>query len=100
MKFVGQLIKNMKVFAGKYIRMRKKIDGIAKDSESNLAVVIDLDETVLDNSQYQVERSRRWLAFYSESWSKWVQRREAGLVPAPKGFLNRARELGLKIVFE
>ena len=46
----------MKVFAGKYIRMRKKkIDGIAKDSESNLAVVIDLDETVLDNSQYQVE---------------------------------------------
>ena len=82
-----------------YTHAQEKIDGIAKDSESNLAVVIDLDETVLDNSQYQVERSRSGLRFTQESWSKWVQRREAGLVPGAKGFLKRARELGLKLVF-
>ena len=82
-----------------YTHAKEKIGGIAKDSESNLAVVIDLDETVLDNSQYQVERSRSGLRFTQESWSKWVQRREAGLVPGAKGFLKRARELGLKIVF-
>ena len=82
-----------------YTHAKEKIDRIAKDSESNLAVVIDLDETVLDNSQYQVERSRSGLRFTQESWSKWVQRREAGLVPGAKGFLKRARELGLKIVF-
>ena len=82
-----------------YTHAKEKIDGIAKDSDSNLAVVIDLDETVLDNSQYQVERSRSGLRFTQESWSKWVQRREAGLVPGAKDFLKRARELGLKIVF-
>ena len=82
-----------------YTHAKEKIGEIAKGSDSNLAVVIDLDETVLDNSQYQVERSRSGLNFTQESWSKWVQRREASLVPGAKGFLNRARELGFKIIF-
>ena len=82
-----------------YTHAKEKIGKIAKDSDSNLAVVIDLDETVLDNSQYQVERSRSGLSFTQETWSKWVQRREASLVPGAKGFLNRARELGFKIIF-
>ena len=43
----------------------------AKGGKSKLAVVVDLDETVLDNSQYQVEGGMRF-EFYSNSWSNWV----------------------------
>ena len=62
-------------------------------------MVIDLDETVLDNSQYQVERLKLGLGFTQESWSEWVNREEAGLLPGAKAFLKRARKLGLQVVY-
>ena len=63
------------------------------------AVVVDLDETVLDNSQYQVERWRDKLEFTQESWSKWVRRKEAKLVPGAGGFLTAVRENGVRVIF-
>ena len=38
---------------------------------------MDLDETVLNNSQYQVEISRKGETFNMKSWAKWVNRSEA-----------------------
>jgi len=63
------------------------------------ALVMDLDETVLDNSKYQVERFRLNLGFTQESWSDWVGRREAGLVPGAKAFIEKVRMHRVKIVF-
>ena len=51
-------------------------------NSSGGAVVMDLDETVLDNSLYQVEPSCR-IGVTQDSWSVWVKREEAGLVPGP-----------------
>jgi 5'-nucleotidase (lipoprotein e(P4) family) len=65
----------------------------------NLAVVVDLDETVLDNSLYQVERWKAGLSFTQDSWSDWVNRKEAGLVPGAKAFLNTVRKKGVRVVF-
>ena len=55
--------------------------GLLKVSKSNdknkkLAVVVDLDETILDNSTYQVERWKMGLGFTQESWSDWVNRKK------------------------
>ena len=61
------------------------------------AVVLDADETVLDNSRYQVERERAGLGFDSESWRAWTARREAMPLPGAKTFLDRVRNLGGKI---
>lgn len=82
-----------------YHQAEEKISQQAKQEQGNLAVVIDLDETVLDNSQYQVERLKLGLGFTQESWSAWVNREEAGLVPGAKAFLQRARKLGLQVVY-
>jgi 5'-nucleotidase (lipoprotein e(P4) family) len=82
-----------------YRQAEEKISQQAKQERGNLAVVIDLDETVLDNSQYQVERLKLGLGFTQESWSEWVNREEAGLVPGAKAFLKRARKLGLQVVY-
>jgi len=64
-----------------------------------LAVVVDLDETVLDNSLYQVERWKAGLSFTQDSWSEWVNREEAGLVPGAKEFLKAVRKKGVRVVF-
>jgi 5'-nucleotidase (lipoprotein e(P4) family) len=61
------------------------------------AVVLDADETILDNSIYQVERFRAGLGFTQESWTAWVRRREATPLPGAARFIARVRELGGRI---
>ena len=61
------------------------------------AVVLDADETVLNNATYQLERARQGLAFTQESWTAWVRRREATPVPGAATFLGRVRALGGRI---
>jgi 5'-nucleotidase (lipoprotein e(P4) family) len=60
-------------------------------------VVLDADETVLNNSQYQLERAKLGLGFTSETWNAWVKRREATPLPGAAAFLARVRALGGKI---
>lgn len=61
------------------------------------AVVLDADETVIDNSLYQLERARAGLGFDRESWRAWTARREALPLPGAAAFLARVRELGGRI---
>ena len=68
-------------------------------NSDNLAVVVDLDETVLDNSLYQVERWKAGLSFTQDSWSEWVNREETGLVPGAKDFLKALRKKRVRVVF-
>ena len=70
-----------------------------KPDKPNLAIVMDLDETVLDNSRYQVERAKLDLGFTQESWSEWVRRKEAGLVPGAKTFIDKTRAFSVRLVF-
>jgi len=51
-------------------------------------VVMDVDETVLDNSNYQKEREHHGLGYSPESWTEWVKREEATLVPGVDGFIH------------
>ena len=57
-------------------------------------VVLDVDETVLDNSQYQVELDRSGARYSPASWSAWVQREEAAFVPGAADFIQAVYELG------
>ena len=70
---------------------------VAKMPAGSWAVILDADETVLDNSLYQLERAKIGQAFTPESWSLWVKRREATPVPGAAGFLSRVRALGGKV---
>jgi 5'-nucleotidase (lipoprotein e(P4) family) len=58
------------------------------------AVVLDVDETVLDNSPYQVELYERGETFSPKTWAEWVNRMEAKAVPGAKAFLDSVRTLG------
>ena len=61
------------------------------------AVVLDADETVIDNSAYEVEQVDRHLPFDAKSWHAWTARREAVALPGAAGFLSRVHALGGKI---
>ena len=41
------------------------------------AVVLDIDETTLDNSTYQLERAAYGVPYDDKTWDAWVERREA-----------------------
>lgn len=61
------------------------------------AVILDADETVISNLQYQIERHRAGAAFSPESWNAWVRRREATALPGAAQFLARVHALGGRI---
>jgi 5'-nucleotidase (lipoprotein e(P4) family) len=66
---------------------------------NNYAVIMDLDETVLDNSDYQVGLFERNESFNMNSWAKWVEREEAKLVPGAKEYIELLRKNNIQIIF-
>lgn len=63
------------------------------------AVVLDVDETVLDNSPYQARLVRQGTQYDTETWAGWVDERAARAVPGAAGFLDAASERGITIVY-
>jgi 5'-nucleotidase (lipoprotein e(P4) family) len=63
------------------------------------AVMLDVDETVLDNTLYQLERAAYHLPFDTASWNAWVRRARADTLPGVAGFLARVRALGGRVAF-
>ncbi len=66
----------------------------AKEETRNWTVVLDVDETVLNNVQYEVERAALDSVFSRASWTAWVRREEATPVPGVSEFIERVRTLG------
>ena len=62
------------------------------------AVVLDADETVIDNSIYQQERAQLHAGYTAESWTAWVKRREATALPGAVAFLRKVHEAGGRVV--
>lgn len=76
-------------------RLRAVADTLAA---TNWAVVLDADETVLDNSLYQRERAEAGLSYTRESWNAWVRREAAPALPGAVAFTGLVRELGGRVV--
>ncbi|MEM1094230.1 MAG: HAD family acid phosphatase [Bacteroidota bacterium] len=62
------------------------------------AVVLDADETLLDNSLYQRERAEAGLEFTPESWNAWVRREAATALPGAVAFTELVAALGGRVV--
>jgi 5'-nucleotidase (lipoprotein e(P4) family) len=58
------------------------------------AVILDADETVIDNSLYQRERAVLGLAYNRESWTEWCERRVAPPLPGAVAFLQKVHAMG------
>lgn len=61
------------------------------------AVVLDADETVLDNSVFQRDLARGTAPFTEDLWAAFVRQRSAVPVPGARAFLEKVKELGGRI---
>ena len=77
----------------------EKINSLDYDQNKHYAVVLDLDETVLDNSQYQIELNRNNESFNMKSWAKWVLREEAKLVPGAYEYIKLLHQKNIQIIY-
>lgn len=75
-------------------RIRAEAAGRAPGS---WAVVLDGDETVLDNGEYQQRLAETGTSFRSETWYAWAREEAAGAVPGARGFLQIVHSLGGRI---
>lgn len=91
-----------------YAALARQIYRIATDAVTRAAqaagrhgwaVVLDIDETALDNSAYELERAAYNQPFDAASFSAWVRRRESGAVPGAGGFVAAVRRAGGRIAW-
>lgn len=64
-----------------------------------VAVILDLDETVLDNSPYDADLVRAGQQSSDEAWRRWVERAKAEAVPGAAQFLGYAQQRGVAIFY-
>lgn len=72
---------------------------LKKHHNKPYAIVLDIDETVLDNSPYQVQNIKDGTGFNPKTWDEWVQLGVAKAVPGAKEFLNFANKNKVKIYY-
>lgn len=73
--------------------LERRAAGLARD---RWAVVLDADETVLDNSPYQ--QAQRGAPFDTGSWNAWVRRGEAAALAGAPAFTQRVKALGGRVM--
>ena len=63
------------------------------------AVILDLDETVLDNSPFEARLIAQRTTFNQPMWEQWVQEASAQAVPGVLEFIAEARKKGVALFF-
>jgi len=63
------------------------------------AVVLDVDETVLDNSSFEAQLIVEDAVFETEAWHEWCRREEALPVPGAVEFTQYAAEKGVAVFY-
>ncbi len=61
------------------------------------AVVMDADETVLDNSEFERRIAEEGIPFEEPLWDEWVLEEDAGLIPGAAEFIHRGQGLGGRV---
>jgi 5'-nucleotidase (lipoprotein e(P4) family) len=64
-----------------------------------LAIVTDIDETVLDNSPYDAQRAINNLEYDAQSWKHWTAKGECDTVAGAPSFFKYAASKGVSIFY-
>jgi acid phosphatase len=73
----------------------------ARAGEKQPAVVLDLDETVLDNSPFQTFLDRERLPYSDRYWEDWEENYpdEVDVIPGAREFITEAQKKGVIVVY-
>ena len=83
-----------------YNTARDRLEEILREADdpSALAIVLDLDETVLDNSPYEAKCVLDNIS-YPTGWDEWMYAADADAIPGAVEFLTRAKTTGVQIFY-
>ena len=83
-----------------YNAAKNKLDiELSKNIDETLAIVADLDETILNNTPYNEMLIEENTSFNQENWSDWVNKKNATAVPGSLDFFNYADSKGVEIIY-
>ena len=82
-------------------RLEEKTSAFDEKPSQNLppAIIFDLDETLLDNSEYQNMLFASESTYKKASWNEWVNRIETPAMPGAKEFLEFAKSKGVALFY-
>jgi len=72
---------------------------LARPHDKPAAVIVDIDETVLDNSPFQMENIGQGITYKSRNWKLWSERAEAIALPGSVDFLRHAVDLKCEVYY-
>ncbi|MEO6151031.1 MAG: HAD family acid phosphatase, partial [Mucilaginibacter sp.] len=83
-----------------YNLARLRLDAALKiRGKKPLAIVTDIDETLLDNSPYDAARAIKNLDFDLPGWKAWTAKGIADTVPGAPSFLKYAASKGVTVFY-
>jgi 5'-nucleotidase (lipoprotein e(P4) family) len=82
-------------------QLRQRLASIPVEETKRPAVVMDLDETVLDNGGYETFVDRERMNFTPATWSEWEKNHADEVIPIPgaKEFIQYAEQNGVAVVY-
>lgn len=90
------------VTTGIYSAATAALEGIVSTGvspERGRAVVLDVDETVLDNAAYQAQLVLDDETYSGDSWDAWIALEAADAVPGAVDFVRTAQARGFQVAF-
>lgn len=63
------------------------------------AIILDVDETILDNSPYQAQLIKNDKSFELVTWDEWVRLKSAKAIPGAVEFINAALKNNVRIIY-
>lgn len=76
-----------------------RIQNMEFEGEQPLAIITDIDETVLDNSPYSGMQVEKDLDFDKADWKVWGEQESAKALPGAIEFFNLADSLGIEVFY-
>jgi 5'-nucleotidase (lipoprotein e(P4) family) len=83
-----------------YNMAKLKIDkALINSSKEPLAIIADIDETVLNNLPYNEMLIETGESFSQKTWSEWVNNQEATPIPGALDFFNYVEDQDIEIIY-
>jgi acid phosphatase len=83
-----------------YAAARVALDAALARNPARPAIILDLDETVLDNSRFAARMIARGAPFsFGSAWSAWVSESASGAIPGARELLDYAQSRGVTPVY-
>jgi acid phosphatase len=86
------------LFVQTYRNAADQLRELVRGRTSGWAVIMDADETVLDNSEYQRRIALRGATFDIDTWNAWVREVAADTLAGAPGFVRLVNQLGGRVV--